>query len=328
MTVLGTEEALSSGLGAVMLTVDGSVQGIVEAADQPDPTIGPVNAGAYAFDVEWLRSALPELDQRDSGEYYVTDLAELAFRSGKPAGLHVAPDPWEGFGINTRVDLAEAERELRMRTLEALMLSGVTISDPETTYIDAGVSIGRDTRILPGTHITGATHIGESCAIGPGAQIDGSRIGDECRVRGSVLEEATLEDHVDVGPFSHLRPGAHLATGVHIGNFAEVKASTLGRDVAMGHFGYVGDAEIGDGTNLGAGMVTCNFDGVDKHRTVVGRRAFIGSDTMLVAPVEVGDEASTGAGAVVTANVPPRTSVTGVPARPLRSRTHEGTGDE
>ena len=331
MAVLGAEEARSPGLGTVTLDGAVAVRSIVEAADRPDSAAaagGPVNAGAYAFDAGWLRSALPELDRRGSGEYYVTDLAEAAFQAGKPAALHLASGPWEGFGVNTRADLAEAEHELRMRTLRALMLSGVTISDPATTYIDAVVSIGRDTRILPGTHLTGATRIGESCVIGPGAQIDGADIGDECRVWSSVIEGATLEDGVDVGPFSHLRPGAHLASGVHIGNYAEVKASRLGRDVAMGHFGYVGDADIGDGTNLGAGMVTCNFDGVDKHRTVVGRRAFIGSDTMLVAPVEVGDEASTGAGAVVTADVPPKTAVAGVPARPLRSGVRaETSGD-
>ncbi len=328
MVVLGTEEALSTGLGAVMLNDDGSVASIVEAEDEPGMIADVVNAGAYVLNVEWLRSTLPALDPRDSGEYYLTDLAELAHRSGKPAACYVVSDPWEGFGINTRVDLADAERELRGRTLERLMLSGVTIVDPETTYVDAEVTVGRDTCILPGTHITGASEIGEACTIGPGAQIDGSRTGDECRIWNSVLEEATVENRVDVGPFAHLRPGAHLGEGVHIGNFAEVKQSTLGRGVLMGHFGYVGDAEVGDETNLGAGMVTCNFDGVDKHRTVVGRRAFIGSDTMLVAPVKVGDEASTGAGSVVTVDVPPGTAVAGVPARTLQSQSGERRGGD
>ncbi|MDP7618994.1 MAG: bifunctional UDP-N-acetylglucosamine diphosphorylase/glucosamine-1-phosphate N-acetyltransferase GlmU [Dehalococcoidia bacterium] len=328
MAVLGSEEALSSGLGRLTIANDGSVEAIVEARDQIEATLDPVNVGAYSFDVEWLTAHLPRLPQRDSGEYLITDLVEMASTAGQRVAVHLAEDPWEGLGINTRVDLAEAERELRRRTLEALMLSGVTISDPDTTYVDQGISIGRDTLILPNTHITGTTTIGEECEIGPGAQIDDTTIGNECRVLSSVLEGATLEDHVDVGPFSHLRMGAYLSEGVHIGNFGEVKASRLGRDVAMGHFGYVGDAEIGDAVNLGAGVVTCNFDGVDKHRTVVGDHAFIGSDTMLVAPVSVGAESSTGAGSVVTEDVPPQTLVAGVPTRVLRSASRQGTDDD
>ena len=323
MAVLGSEEALSSGLGRLTIANDGSVEAIVEARDQIEATLDPVNVGAYSFDVEWLTAHLPRLPQRDSGEYLITDLVEMASTAGQRVAVHLAEDPWEGLGINTRVDLAEAERELRRRTLEALMLSGVTISDPDTTYVDQGISIGRDTLILPNTHITGTTTIGEECEIGPGAQIDDTTIGNECRVLSSVLEGATLEDHV-----SHLRMGAYLSEGVHIGNFGEVKASRLGRDVAMGHFGYVGDAEIGDAVNLGAGVVTCNFDGVDKHRTVVGDHAFIGSDTMLVAPVSVGAESSTGAGSVVTEDVPPQTLVAGVPTRVLRSASRQGTDDD
>ena len=320
MAVLGGEAPLSSGLGRLTIGDDGSVEAILEAADQLEVTLDPVNVGVYAFHVEWLAAHLPRLPQRASGEFFITDLVEMASTAGERVALHVAGDPWEGLGINTR--------ELRRRTLEALMLSGVTISDPDTTYVDQGITIGRDTLILPNTRITGATIIGEECEIGPGAQIDDTTIGNECRVLSSVLEGATLEDQVDIGPFSHLRPGAYLSEGVHIGNFGEVKASRLGRDVAMGHFGYVGDAEIGDAVNLGAGMVTCNFDGVDKHRTVVGDHAFIGSDTMLVAPVSVGAESSTGAGSVVTDDVPPQTLVAGVPARVLRSAPRQGTDDD
>jgi bifunctional UDP-N-acetylglucosamine pyrophosphorylase/glucosamine-1-phosphate N-acetyltransferase len=326
MGILGSNEALSSGLGTITVGKDGSVESIIEAADQSQSAaFDPVNAGAYVFDVEWLTANLPLLSLRESGEYFITDLAALAVRSGQQVGLHLTDDPWEGFGINTRVDLADAQRELRRRTLEALMLSGVTIEDPDTTYVDAGVSIGRDTLVRPNTHISGETRIGESCEIGPGSQITDSTIGNGCRVWSSVVDDAILEDHVGVGPFSHLRPGAYLAEGVHIGNFGEVKESRLGRDVAMGHFGYVGDAEIGDGVNLGAGMVTCNFDGIDKHRTVVGNNAFIGSDTMLVAPVRVGEGSSTGAGSVVTDDVPSNTLVTGVPARPLRMASRQNT---
>ena len=326
MAVLGSGEPLSSGLGTITIGEDGFVESILEAGDRSESTtFDPVNAGAYVFNVEWLKRTLPLLTRRESGEYFITDLAELAVTSGQRVVCHLTDDSWEAFGINTRVDLATAERELRARTLEALMLAGVTIADPDTTYIDSAVSIGRDTYVLPNTHITGGTHIGEGCEIGPGSQIADSEIGDACRVWSSVIESATLENHVDVGPFSHLRPGAYLSEGVHVGNFGEIKESRLGRDVAMSHFCYVGDAEIGDGVNLGAGTVTCNFDGVDKHRTVVGNDAFIGSATMLVAPIRIGEGASTGAGSVVIDDVSPSALVAGVPAQPLPAAPRQGT---
>jgi len=196
------------------------------------------------------------------------------------------------------------------------MLSGVTIVDPDSTYIHPTVVVDQDTTILPNTCLWGKTTIGQRCIIGPNTIIEDSTIGDRCKIISSVLEGAVLEDGVDVGPFGHLRKGAYLESGVHMGNFGEVKNSRLRRGVKMGHFSYIGDADVGENTNIGAGTVTCNFDGVRKNKTVIGRNVFIGSDTMLVAPVTIGENAHTGAGSVVTRDVPAGTLVYGVPARP------------
>ena len=212
---------------------------------------------------------------------------------------------------------------MRQRLCQKLTLAGVTIVDPATTYIEDGVRVGTETVIHPNTVISGRTRIGGACQIGPNSIVSDSTIGDRCRIVASVVEEAVLEGNVSVGPFSHLRSGTYLAKGAHVGNFAEVKKSRLGRGAKMGHFGYVGDAQVGDEANIGAGTVTCNFDGVSKHRTIIGQGALIGSDTMLVAPVRVGDGASTGAGSVVNRDVPPHTVVAGVPAR-IRRKQRSG----
>ena len=204
---------------------------------------------------------------------------------------------------------------MRRRINKSWMLAGVTIVDPATTYIEARVEIGIDTTIWPNTLLQGRTRIGQGCHLGPGSVIRDSTIGDRCRVEMSVVEQAVMDEESDVGPFGHLRKGAHLGAGAHMGNFGEIKNSYLGPGAKMGHFSYLGDATIGAGANIGAGTITCNYDGQRKHPTVVGEGAFIGSDTMLVAPVEVGAGARTGAGAVVTRDVPPGQVAYGVPAR-------------
>jgi bifunctional UDP-N-acetylglucosamine pyrophosphorylase/glucosamine-1-phosphate N-acetyltransferase len=203
----------------------------------------------------------------------------------------------------------------RRRVGERLLLAGVTLVDPATTYVEDSVVVGAGTIIQPNSVISGRTTIGRGCVIGPNTIIRDSRIAEDCRIVASVIEDAVLEEGVTVGPFAHLREGTHLGRGVHVGNFAEVKKASFGRGAKMGHFAYVGDAQVGEDVNIGAGTVTCNYDGVSKHRTVIGKGAFIGSDTMLVAPVKVGDGATTGAGSVVTRDVPPDTVAVGVPAR-------------
>ena len=215
----------------------------------------------------------------------------------------------------------QAQAHERQLACARLIETGVIITDPATTYVEAGVEIGAGTEIKPNTTIGGRSVIGARCTLGPNTIITDSRIGDECTVVASMLEEAVLESGVEVGPFSHLRPGSHLETGVHVGNFVEVKASRLGRGTKVGHFSYVGDAEVGEEVNIGAGTVTCNYDGEKKNVTVIGDRAFVGSDTMLVAPVRLGADSKTGAGAVVTEDVPAGAKVAGVPARSLSGQT-------
>jgi bifunctional UDP-N-acetylglucosamine pyrophosphorylase/glucosamine-1-phosphate N-acetyltransferase len=198
------------------------------------------------------------------------------------------------------------------------MEAGVMMMDPAAVYIDASVQIGRDTVIWPNTHLRGSTRIGEGCEIGPNTIIRNTTLGDRCKVFASVLESAVVEDGVDIGPFAHLRKGAHLAAGVHMGNFGEVKNSYLGPGTKMGHFSYIGDATIASDVNIGAGTITCNYDGKNKHPTIIEEGVFIGSDTMLVAPVKIGEGARTGAGSVVTKDIPPYTLAVGVPARAIR----------
>jgi bifunctional UDP-N-acetylglucosamine pyrophosphorylase/glucosamine-1-phosphate N-acetyltransferase len=208
-----------------------------------------------------------------------------------------------------------AQALARRRVCDGLLLASVTLVDPATTYVEDDVVVGAGTVLQPNSVIAGRTQIGRDCVIGPNTIIRDSRIADGCRIVASVVEDAVLEEGVTVGPFAHLREGAHLASAAHVGNFAEIKKARLGRGAKMGHFAYVGDADVGDDVNIGAGTVTCNYDGAKKHRTVIGKGAFIGSDTMLVAPVRVGDGAVTGAGAVVTRDVAPDTVAVGVPAR-------------
>jgi bifunctional UDP-N-acetylglucosamine pyrophosphorylase/glucosamine-1-phosphate N-acetyltransferase len=308
------------GFGRVLRSPDGMVGAIVEEAQATPEQLAnrELNVGAYCFTADWLWDALKRLPLSPKGEYYLTDTIGLAVADGLPVQALALDDPSEAIGINTRLHLAEAEALMRQRINQIHMLAGVTILDPASTYIEAGVSLGGDTVVWPNTYLLGATQVGENCAIGPNSIIRDTTIGNGCKVLASVMEGARLEDDVDMGPFARLRKGAHLAKGVHMGNFGEVKDSYLGPGVKMGHFSYIGDTTIGAKTNIGAGTITCNFDGEKKHPTDIGEEVFIGSDTMLVAPLKVGDRSRTGAGSVVTKDVPPDTLVVGVPARAIR----------
>jgi len=316
----------SHGFGRVIRFEDGSVQEIVEEA-QATPeqlAVRELNVGVYCFDSRWLWDALERVPLSPEGEYYLTDTVGIATGDKLKVQAQVLQDPSEAIGINTRVHLAEAEAVLRRRINTSWMLEGVTLVDPDAVYIEPDVSIGRDTIIHPNTILRGATEIGEECVIGPNSVLDGCKVGSRCKILASVLDAgAVVGDGVVMGPFCHLRQGAHLAEGVRMGNFGEVKNSYLARGVQMGHFSYIGDARIGRNANIGAGTVTCNYDGVDKHPTEIGEDALIGSATMLVAPVKIGDRAQTGAGSVVTRDVPPDTVVVGVPARPKKKTGSE-----
>jgi bifunctional UDP-N-acetylglucosamine pyrophosphorylase/glucosamine-1-phosphate N-acetyltransferase len=296
------------------------VQAIVEfkEATPEQKAIRECNSGIKCFQADWLWSHIEQLPVKH-GEQYLTDLVEMAIAERQVVAA-LDGNSEEVLGIDDRARLAWAEAKMRARINEQLMLSGVTIMDPATCYVEASVTLGADTVILPNTHLRGKTVIGRKCTIGPNAVIEDSAIGDQCVVKASFLEGATLEDNVDVGPFAHLRKGAYLCRHVHMGNFGEVKNSRLGPGTKMGHFSYVGDAEVGADVNISCGVITCNYDGKHKHKTIIGEGAFIGSDTMLRAPVTVGQGATTGAGSVVTHDVPDGTLAYGVPARVKESK--------
>lgn len=318
---LVTFEAMEPGrLGRVIRDPDDedAVLRIVEAKEATPAELGvdEVNAGLYAFDVSWLRRRIGDLRPSPAtGELYLTELAGLARADRLRVTALMVDDDGTLAGINDRQDLADAASLMGEIINVAHMRAGVTMEDPSTTYVDATVEIATDVVLEPNVILRGATRIGEGTRIGAGSRIVDSVVGRACEIVASVLEEAEVEDEVRIGPFAHLRPGASIGRGAKLGNYAEVKNSRIGPEVQQHHFSYIGDADVGERTNIGAGTITANYDGARKHRTTIGARAFIGSDTMLVAPVTVGDGARTGAGSVVTHDVPDGMVAVGVPAR-------------
>ena len=309
------------GFGRIIRKEDGTVTAIVEeyVATPDQLQVKELNVGGYCFDANWLWDALHRIPKNPKkGEYYLTDTVELAVQDGLSVHATVMDDLEETIGVNTRVHLSEVEVAMRRRINQLHMLNGVTMIDPTSAYIEADVVIGRDTVIMPNTFLFGKTEVGEGNVIGPNTIIRNSKVGNGCKILASDIESAVLENDVDMGPFARLRKGAHLGNHVHMGNFGEVKDSYLAEGVKMGHFSYIGNAQIGSNTNIGAGTITCNYDGEKKHATEIGEDVFIGSDTMLVAPVKLGNGARTGAGAIVTKNVPEDTLVVGMPARAIR----------
>jgi bifunctional UDP-N-acetylglucosamine pyrophosphorylase/glucosamine-1-phosphate N-acetyltransferase len=303
-------------LGVVLRDGEGRVLEVREASEEERNPRQPaeVNGGVYCFRTPWLWENLKRVRPSANGEKYLTNLIAMASQQEENIAGELT-SPTDILGVNNRVQLAQVESAMSNRIREHWMLAGVTIRNPESVQIDADATIGPDTVLLPNTMLLGQSRIGEDCEIGPGSVVKDSTVGRGCRVTASVLEESTMEDGVDIGPFSHLRPGAYLESGVHIGNYVEVKESRFAAGAVMGHFGYVGDASVGARVNMGAGTITCNYDGKDKHRTNIGADAFIGCDTMLIAPVSVGDGAYTGAGSVVTRDVPAGRLAVGVPAK-------------
>ncbi len=291
-----------------VLRKGGTVQRIVEAADSSaeQADICEVNSGLYCFDTKFLRESLRHLaSDNEQGEFYLTDTVELAVRLRKTVAT-ITMNPQEALGINNRRDQAEAVRVLNRQIVGRLMDQGVTILFPESVVIEPGVRVGRDTVIGFGVHLLGQTRLGTNCRIETGAVIRDSRLAPGSWVKPySVITESVLGPDVQVGPFAHLRPGTTIAKAGKVGNFVETKKASLGPGVKANHLSYLGDVEIGEGTNVGAGTITCNYDGRHKHKTKVGKRVFIGSDTQLVAPVTVGDDVIIGAGTTVLKDVEP-----------------------
>jgi bifunctional UDP-N-acetylglucosamine pyrophosphorylase/glucosamine-1-phosphate N-acetyltransferase len=296
--------------GRVVRNEAGEVEGVVEAkaagdADASQLAIREINAGTYVFDAAPLTAALQGLSNDNAqGEYYLPDVFPALREAGHSVAAHLADDPAVTMGVNNRVDLAAVETEARRRLLEAHMLAGVTVVDPASTWIDAEVEIAADARIEPGTSLRGQTQIAEGAVVGPLSTLVDSSVGAGSQVLHSYLVECEVRAGCSVGPFAYLRPGAVLEDAAKAGTFVEIKNSQVGEGAKVPHLSYVGDADLGAGSNLGAGTITANYDGFRKNRTVIGRNVRIGVDTMLVAPVEVGDSAYTGAGAVVKDDVP------------------------
>ncbi len=303
--------------GRVLRRPDGSLDRVVEHRDA-SPEVraaSEINVGLYCFDGPRLVDALARLQpDRETGEYYLPDV----FRHLRPAHVVRLEDAEEALGVNDRVELARAERALRARILEGLMRAGVTVVDPATTFVDIGVRVGVDTVLEPFTILRGHTTIGEGCRIGPFTEIRDSTVGDGARIEHSWLEGVEFGSGSDCGPFCKLRPGTRIADGVHIGSFAELVRSQVGRGARVPHVSYLGDATVGENVNVGAGTITANYDGSKKNPTVIEDDAFIGVDTMLRAPVRIGRGAKTGAGAVVTRDVPAGAVAVGMPARAIR----------
>jgi bifunctional UDP-N-acetylglucosamine pyrophosphorylase/glucosamine-1-phosphate N-acetyltransferase len=321
--LLGAHEA--EGAAATMLTIEledpgsygrvirgagGEVERVVEAkaagdADSAELSVREINAGAYAFAAGPLAAALEGLSNDNAqGEYYLTDVFAVLRDAGYEVAGHRTEDFAVTMGVNNRVELAAAEAVARARILEAHMLAGVAVVDPVSTWIDAGVRIAADARIEPGTTLRGESAVGEGSEIGPLTTLIDTEVGAAATIPHSYLVECRVSDGCQVGPFAYLRPGAQLEPGAKAGTFVEIKNSTVGEGAKIPHLAYVGDAEVGAGANLGAGSITANYDGFRKHRTAIGANARIGVDTMLIAPVKVGDSAYTGAGAVVREDVP------------------------
>ena len=310
-TVLTFVPADPTGYGRIRRGRDGRVRAIVEERDATpsERRVRECNSGIYCFDPRRLWPALEAIARsaptNAQGEVYLTDvIAELTRRGSRVEAVRVA-DPLEVAGVNDRRQLAALEGLLRTRTLDALMTAGVSIVDPAATYVDTTVTVGRDTVLHPGVRLAGRTSIGEGCVIGTGSQLTDTAVGDRVTLRPyCVLDESLVEDDATLGPFARLRRGSRIGPGAEVGNFIEIKQSTLGRRVKAHHVGYIGDATVGDGANIGAGTVTCNFDGVRKHPTRIGARAFVGTNSSLVAPLTIGDDAYVGAGSVISRDVP------------------------
>ncbi len=308
LSVLTTVVKDPFGYGRIIRGPEGWVEKIVEEKDasEKERSIREINTGIYCTKTAFLIEGLKQIGKENAqGEYYLTDLVEIGKKRGLKCSAHIVDDPVEVMGINTRVDLAMANETLRQEKLKELMLSGVTIVDPNTTYVDQTVEVGKDTILHPNCHLQGRTKIGERCTIEPNSKVFDSIVGDEVTIHSNcVISESKVEDGVILGPFAHLRPLSEVKRKAKIGNFVEVKKSIIGKGSKANHLAYIGDSLLGEDVNIGAGTIFCNYNGFEKHQTIIGDRVFVGSNVELVAPVKVGNGSSIGAGTTVTKDIP------------------------
>ena len=332
-TVLTTDAIDPAGYGRVLRGEDGSVERIVETK-RPDEVgdevlaVREVNMGSYVFSARELLAALDEVGL-EHGERYLTAVVPILIAGGRRVVPHLTDDVASAQGVNTRVDLMAVERLARERILERHAMNGVTFSSPQTTVVDADVEIGPDTVVGPGVSLQGETRVGARCRIGPHTTATNAAIGDDVTVSHAVMDDCRVGDGASVGPFAYLRPGADVGAGAKVGTYVEIKNSVIGAGAKVPHLSYVGDADVGEGSNLGASSITANYDGREKHRTTIGKRVRTGIHTSLVAPVNVGDEAYTGAGAVIREDVPPgKLAVSSPPQRNVEGRAARDDHEE
>ncbi|CAN5234979.1 bifunctional UDP-N-acetylglucosamine diphosphorylase/glucosamine-1-phosphate N-acetyltransferase GlmU [soil metagenome] len=322
-TILSVRLKDPKGYGRVIRDENGLFERIVEQKDASDDErqIDEINSGIYCFNTKKLFAALERVgNQNSQGEYYLTDVPQILRKDRDEVAIYQCSDPPEVEGVNDRRQLAQMEKVIRRRTVERLMLeSGVTFIDPKAAYVSAKAVIGRDTVIYQNVTVEGKTVIGDGCTVRPGVRIVNSAIGKKVEVKdNSFITDSVVGDECTVGPMAHLRGHAEMAEGSKVGNFVELKKTKLGRGSKASHLTYLGDATIGEKTNIGAGTITCNYDGKNKHETLIGDNVKIGSDTMLVAPITIGDGAVTGAGSVVTKDIQANKLAVGAPARAIR----------
>ena len=307
-TVLTMSPADPTGYGRIKRDADGNVMAIIEHKDctpEEQATLTECNSGIYCFCGRRLSENIDKIDNNNAqGEYYLTDMVGIYREIGEPVSALLAEDDSELLGVNSRVQLAQVPKIMQRRINEGLMASGVTMLDPDQVWVGPEVTVGQDTELLPQTMLWGTTSIGSDCVVGPNTRLTNVRVGDGSSVEETVGFDTVIDEDVTVGPRAYLRPGTHLCAKAHVGTHVEIKNSTIGAGSKVPHLSYIGDTQMGSGVNIGAGSITCNYDGVHKHSTLIGNDVFVGSDTMMVAPVSIGDGALIGASSCITKDVP------------------------
>lgn len=313
--------------GRIIRDANGKIRKIVEEVNlkKHEKSINEINCGIYCFDLNWIWNSLKNVRTSSTNELFLTDLIEMAHSQGKKIESLNPQKEYEITGVNTLIDLSNAEKHLRQKINYSLMSNGVKITDPSSTYIDINVNIGQDTIIKPNSHIYGNSSIGENCIIGPTTQIYGSKIGNNTSINSSLIKDSTISNYVEIGPSSHIRDNSIINDHAKIGTNAEIKNTIIGAGTKSGHFSYLGDAKIGQNVNIGAGTITCNYDGENKHETIIGDDSFIGSDSLLIAPINIGKKVITGAGSVVNKNIPDNSKAIGFPVKVVKSDFKNGS---